>query len=534
MSLQVRDVTERRLLWLAGISVLVAALVLWADPWFVGHHMTGRGWTVQMLVPALTEPQRGDSTGYMRLGEAAFQAPDHLIYARLFLVQHEKFIYPPSSLLLTEALSYAPRVHLTADGAFKALLLFCWAGTVLLGAMVYRRQRGRVSVLEAWCVLLLGVLFMPLTVALVNGQVQTLLMFLWGAAVWLWIARRHGWAGAALALCCVFKPQMAVFLVWGVWRRQWRFSAAFLGVLAVVEAVSVAHFGLRNHLDYLRVLSYLSRHGEAGVQNQSMAGLMNRLLHNGDPLVWQDNAYPPYRESIYVVSTVFGLLALLAALLLPRRGRGTTADLLLFGCTATIVSPIVWRHHYSIFFFAVVYLAARAGAMTRLRWALLVCAALAMGNYLAPLDSFYVGWLSLLDSYVFCAGLAVMVLLALDMRAEGEGYLRFQRTPSLESSRTMPFSSSSLRSASARAKLRCFLARVRSATKASMSASQRLAAPNLAMTSGDASSRRPSASAQASAARVWSASRSSRTAKMLSNLVSRASVASASARVSFD
>ena len=118
MSLQVRDVTERRLLWLAGISVLVAALVLWADPWFVGHHMTGRGWTVQMLVPALTEPQRGDSTGYMRLGEAAFQAPDHLIYARLFLVQHEKFIYPPSSLLLTEALSYAPRVHLTADGAF--------------------------------------------------------------------------------------------------------------------------------------------------------------------------------------------------------------------------------------------------------------------------------------------------------------------------------------------------------------------------------------------------------------------------------
>jgi hypothetical protein len=488
MKLRVRDRTERRLLWLTALSVLVAALLLWADPWFVGHHMVGRGWTVQMLVPALTEPQRGDSTGYMRLAEAAFRSPDHLIYARLFLVQHEKFIYPPSSLFLTEALSYAPRLHLKADGVFKAMLLVCWAGTVLVGVMLYRQQRGGIRVLEWVYLLVLGLLFMPMTVALVNGQVQTLLMFLWGAAVWLWSARRHGWAGAVLALCCVFKPQMAAFFVWGLWRRQWSFSAAFVGVLAVVEAISVAHFGLRNHLDYLAVLSYLSRHGEAGVQNQSMAGLMNRLLHNGDPLVWHDDAYPPYRASIYVVSTAFGVLALLAALLLPGRlrGKGTTADLLLFGCTATIVSPIVWRHHYSMFFFAVVYLAARAGTMSRLRWAMLVCAALAIGNYLAPLDYFYGGVLSLLDNYVFCAGLGVMVLLLLEMRTEDAGYLRFQRTPSLESSSTMPFSNSSLRSASARAKLRCFLASVRSATSASMSASVSESVPNLARTSGEA------------------------------------------------
>ena len=51
-------------------------------------------------------------------------------------------------------------------------------------------------------------------------------------------------------------------------------------------------------------------------------------------------------------------------------------------------------------------------------------------------------------------------------------YLRFQRTPSLESSIRMPLASRSLRMASARAKLRVFLAWVRSATSASISASE--------------------------------------------------------------
>ena len=60
------------------------------------------------------------------------------------------------------------------------------------------------------------------------------------------------------------------------------------------------------------------------------------------------------------------------------------------------------------------------------------------------------------------------------------GYFRFQRTPSFESSITTPFSASSLRIWSARAKLRCFLARVRSATSASMASSrQRLAGQQL-------------------------------------------------------
>jgi hypothetical protein len=221
-----------------------------------------------------------------------------------------------------------------------------------------------------------------------------------------------------LALTCIFKPQMAVFLLWGACRRQWRFTAVFLALLAVIEAASIAHFGLRNNLDYLPVLSFLSRHGEAVIDNQSLAGLLNRLLRNGDPIAWSNTVYPPYRPLIYISTTVFALAALALALWLPahQRWSSTTADLLFFGSLATVLSPIVWRHHYSIVWFAVVYLLARAAELSRPRWVLLILATLALANYLPPLDHFSRGPLSLLGDYVFFAALAVLTLLALESR----------------------------------------------------------------------------------------------------------------------
>jgi hypothetical protein len=408
----------RRLLLLTALSATMAAAVMAAAPLAARLHLRSIVISIAVLRGALTGPPGNDSTLYMNMGEAAFQSSDHRIYQHLFFEQHQKFIYPPSSLWLTEALNRAPLLHLSPAAALKTLLIACWLGTLALSLALYRRQRPRCGWLELTCVAILGVLFMPVLTALWRGQVQTLLMLLWGVAVLLWSQRRGGWAGAVLAITCIFKPQMAVFLLWGVARRQWRFTAVLLALLAVIEAASVAHFGLRNNLDYLPVLSYLSRHGEALVDNQSLAGLLNRLLRNGDPIAWSDTDYPPYRVGIYLCTTAFAIAGMLLALWLPARARwaSTTADLLLFGCTATLISPIVWRHHYSIVWFAVVYLLARAGDMTRARWAVLVLAVLAMANYLPPLDHFSRGVLSLLGDYVFFAAIAVLALLTLEMR----------------------------------------------------------------------------------------------------------------------
>ncbi len=410
-----------RLLQFTVFSVLIAVGMLYADP-LLGKfvRVSTEGWTVRLLGKAWTGPPGEDSTGFMRRAEAAFDAPTHRIYADLFFKQHEKFIYPPSALLLTEALSHAPAIHMTAASALKAMLLFSWMGTLVMGVLTYRDLRGGVSLVEVVCVLLLGLLFMPFTVALVSGQVQTILMFLWGAAVWLWVRKHTGSSGAVLALSCLFKPQMAVFLLWGVLRREWRFTSAFLAVVSLIEGLSVARFGLQNQIDYLSVLRYLSGHGEAGVQNQSVAGLMNRLLRNGDALHWYDDVYPPFRTSIYVATMGFAAIATVAALVVPwlRRWQSTAADMICFGCVATVVSPIVWRHHYSVLYFAIMYLLARAEHMPRWQWLATFAAAVAIGNYLPPLDHFYGGPLSLLGNYVFYAGLLVLVSIALNSDRE--------------------------------------------------------------------------------------------------------------------
>src|SRR6202046_844748 len=99
-------------------------------------------------------------------------------------------------------------------------------------------------------------------------------------------------------------------------------------------------------------------------------------------------------------------------------------------------------------------------------------------------------------------------------RGAGIRYLRFQRTPSLESSIRMPLDASRLRISSARAKLRVRLAWVRSSTRDWTCSSENA---RLASTSGDAWSRRPSRSAHSRVKRVHSASWSSRTANTRSN-----------------
>jgi hypothetical protein len=404
-----RQVGVRRLSWLTVALALLAAVLL-----ALYAHRADTA-TAKITASALHHASETDSTFYMDMGEAAFRAPAHTIYAQLFFVEHAKFIYPPSSLFLTEALDAAPHLGLSPKSAMTLLIRLSWATLLVLAVLLYRARRSGISWAEAACLVVLGILFLPVAEGLYRGQVQTLLTALWGAATLLWFYGKKGWAGVALALSCAFKPQMALFALWGATRKEWRFTSALLGVVAAIEACSVAHFGLRNNLDYLAVLSYLSRHGEALWANQSVNGLMNRILGNGNASDWSSTVYPPYNLIVYAASTLATLVAVTVGIVLPWRGKwmATTADFLLFGCLATMASPIAWEHHYSVFFFAVVYLLARAESLTTPQWVTLCIAVLAMSNRLPPLDAMRHGIAALAGGYLFYAGLAVMAVLAL-------------------------------------------------------------------------------------------------------------------------
>ena len=404
-----QNASSRRLVALALGALLFAALL------FAKYRQPDTA-TLQIVGHALSSPAGTDSSLYMQMGEDAFHASDHRIFPHLFFTQHQKFIYPPSSLFLIEALNAAPRFHISPDSARLILLLVSWIGTIFAAVWFYRTQRPSSGVLEASCIALLAVLFLPIAEAFYRGQIQLLLTFLWGLAVVLWCRDRHGWAALLLAVTCAFKPQLALFLIWGLLRKEWRFTSVFAAVTAVIGICSLVHFGVQNNLDYFAVLSYLSRHGEALWANQSVNGLLNRLLSNGDPVSWNPTLYPPYRSSIYLIGTGFSALCLLTGLLLPwRKGWGaTTADFLFFGCISVIASPIAWEHHYGYFFFLLVYLLASVERLKKSTWVLLACCTLAMSNRIPPLDHRMQGFVSLLGAYLLFSGIMVLAIMVME------------------------------------------------------------------------------------------------------------------------
>src|SRR5215469_10809736 len=391
------DKTVRlRLLSLAGAAIAAAFLLLL---WYGRNPDTA---TLDILNHAIVSPAGTDSTFYMQMGEDTFRAGQR-IYPQLFFAQHQKFIYPPTSLFFIEGLNLLGAHGLSLPAAWKVILVLAWAGCIVLGVVFYRTLRPPATAIELAVVAVLGILFLPFAEAWLRGQVQILLTFLWELSALLWVGRKRGSAGFVLALTCMFKPQLAIFLLWGALRREWRFTAAFVITCGVLLACSIAHFGITNHLDYLPVLSYLSRHGEALWANQSMNGLLNRLLRNGDPVSWSYTIYPPYKPVIYIASSCFSALLVIAGLCLPwfLGWTRTIADFLLFGCVAVLMSPIAWEHHYGYFFFPAVLLLAAANRPPRPAWLLLCACVLGIANRWPPLDHRQQGVASLAGDYLF-------------------------------------------------------------------------------------------------------------------------------------
>jgi hypothetical protein len=245
--------------------------------------------------------------------------------------------------------------------------IFWLSGEILLGVLDRDGAWGRWERLQVrFVAALLALFFYPVMVGVSLGQVQTVLTCLWMLAVWAWMRDRTAGAGVCLGLICAFKPTLAVFLLWGLLRRQWRFVSAFAGTLVVIQCVSVVLFGWHNTVEYLRVLSYLSHSGEAFLPNQSVNGLLERWVHNGDSVVWSFTVFPRYNAIVYFGTTISSAILLGFGLLVPmaRRWKDVTADFLLFGMLTTVASPVAWVHHYGYFLPGCLYL---LGRMVRAR-----------------------------------------------------------------------------------------------------------------------------------------------------------------------
>jgi hypothetical protein len=141
-----------------------------------------------------------------------------------------------------------------------------------------------------------------------------------------------------------------------LWRRDWHFLGGFTVVTGVALAVSIGLYGLDSNLDYLRVLIFLSHHGEYHHLNQSINAILNRLLYHG-PSVDQDphnpipnSGFPPHIPAVYL-ATILSSLVMTAIPFVVRTANFNMPKLLSF-CAAivlvTMASPIAWVHHYNV------------------------------------------------------------------------------------------------------------------------------------------------------------------------------------------
>jgi len=421
--------------YLLLLAMLVSALLVSAVLAFIFHQpkFTTAGYMLETL-NVLGFKSGDDSWGVM------FEALNKLradpqnpvsLYDRLFFAEKIKFQYPLSSLLF---LDFPQQLFFVDWSSIETVLnRLSWIGLIALGFMSYylfvdsacrygeqREQIGfdskKVFRIPFLLISLASVyLFYPLSRSYYLGQIQTLLTCLTAASLIFWSQDRKALAGLLVGLCCSIKPQYGVLLLWAAFRKEWKFSVALLVTAGIFQIVSVLEYGFSNVIGYLDVLRFIGRRGESFFPNQSVNGVINRLLFNGNNLEWVGDSFPSYHPVVYY-STVVSSVAILGAALFWRvRQRPQLLDLALIFLSVTMASPVAWEHHYGILLpiFAVLIPAAIArrpfGKWTE---AYLLTAYFLVSQTLDLFTAQFANtYLNFLQSYLFFGAVMVLVLL---------------------------------------------------------------------------------------------------------------------------
>jgi hypothetical protein len=342
----------RRDVLLFRFEILVAVVIpltLAAALALLGH---GRGTLLAGLYKWLTLTAGVDS--WMPLNRAVEQFNGgKAIYGPLFFQEHIKFQYPPSSVLI---FTYLNKLGITRPAVLDLLNWCLVAGNAVLVAILgaaMARNSAKPAIREHS--LLLGLLSLlacllsyPVMRAYALGQTQVWINFLFAGACLCWYYGNKSIAGAAIGLICLIKPQFGLFLPWALMARQWQFILGWVAIFVPATIIALAMFGIGEHLAYLQVLSALSRSGESFFANQSLNGMLNRLLDNGPVLDWEPNAFPPVLPFVRWTTLLSSILLVGAVLLRQVKRHADLADFQLAALAFTMASPIAWEHHYGI------------------------------------------------------------------------------------------------------------------------------------------------------------------------------------------
>lgn len=285
-------------------------------------------------------------------------SPDS-IYDKIFFGKITKFQYPLSSLLL-----YIPFRIIAQENIINCLNFISWISilaTVYFVVKIFNKScldsgvevensSKKNQIFQSLLLFSLSLIFYPIMRAFGIGQIQVWINALFTISVWCWITNRKRETGFLVGVMCLIKPQYSLIFVWALFRKQWGFVKAFTVTVFIGTSLSFLLFGVKNNLDYLKVLSFISRHGESFHANQSINGILNRLLFNGDNLGFSHNSFPPFNIWVYTGTILTSLILVFYSLFrrVKTFSKGNTLDFFIICITATIASPVAWEHHYGI------------------------------------------------------------------------------------------------------------------------------------------------------------------------------------------
>jgi alpha-1,2-mannosyltransferase len=353
------------------------------------------------------------------------------LYTEIFFNRHIKFQYPPTALFAVAGMRLIDPARIRVDDNYQSpppslddmlglvfLAMLAFATAALFELRLRQTQAfvncsgGQVAV-RLVLVAAFTLTFYPAVKAFTLGQIQVWINGLFALALLCWMAERRATSGALVGLICLIKPHYGVFLLWAALRREWGFMVACAVAGVIGLGASIAVYGFADHVDYVRALSFMSQHGESYYPNQSMNGLLNRLMSVAEAALYGNleffvDRFPPFNWWVYGGTMLAAAVILLMALFHHQRDR--TIDFCTMAVSATVASPIAWEHHYGILLpvFAVLLATAPAGR-GRLVWLaasyVLASAFLPATNLLAPTV------LNVAQSYLFLAALVLLVLL---------------------------------------------------------------------------------------------------------------------------
>lgn len=408
-----RDPHSTRLLSFVLGSLFLANVVQWAICRVAG--LGNPGGIKQYFLQFLHVRQWTDSWLPMMKSLDYFAAhpTEPIYYAHLY----DTLIYPLASLLPLVVLR---KLGLSDSAMLETLAITSWLAVLGVGAVslwMGQRLLQRRGVSVDWksilAVMLACIGCYPLIKGYALGNAQTFLSFLFAVLLLLWTTGRERSGGVVAALLAFVKPQYGLLFVWMAVRRRWGAAAAFVICSVILIALSVAVFGWHNNLDYIHVLSSLSRKAQSHYGNQSMFGTLNRVIGNGENISYTPLVYTPYIAWVYRATLITGLVLIGGALLFPwGKLRGSTADLAATGLASVASSPMAWEHHYGIVFAIAAWTWFAYGCwQQRPPWLLALASfltlnALTATNFLAP----HLGW-NVLQSYLYIGALLMLFVL---------------------------------------------------------------------------------------------------------------------------